>query len=58
MMQLLSLRAKTKRAQASRDKGELVAADLNLDEIQEVRNVWQFFRDHWPETYQDIVNPL
>jgi len=30
---------KTRRAQTSRDKGELVVADLNLDEIQEVRNV-------------------
>jgi len=33
-------------------------ADLNLDEIQEVRNVWQFFRDRCTEKYEDIVNPL
>ncbi|HLG15720.1 MAG TPA: nitrilase-related carbon-nitrogen hydrolase [Blastocatellia bacterium] len=38
-------------AQASRDKDELVVADLNLDEIREVRNTWQFFRDRRPETY-------
>jgi beta-ureidopropionase len=38
-------------AQASRDRDELVVADLNLDEIREVRNVWQFFRDRRPETY-------
>jgi N-carbamoylputrescine amidase len=42
-------------AQASRDKDELVVADLNLDEIKEVRNVWQFFRDRRPETYKDLV---
>jgi len=46
------------RSAASRDKDEFVVADLNLDEIQEVRNVWQFYRDRRPETYQDIVNPL
>jgi N-carbamoylputrescine amidase len=38
-------------AQASRDSDELVVADLNLDEIREVRNTWQFFRDRRPETY-------
>ena len=42
-------------AQASRDKDELVIADLNLDEIKEVRNVWQFFRDRRHETYEALV---
>jgi beta-ureidopropionase len=42
-------------AQASRDSDELVAADLDLDEIREVRNVWQFFRDRRPETYDALV---
>jgi len=42
-------------AQASRDKDELVVADLDLDEIQEVRNVWQFYRDRRPETYEELV---
>jgi N-carbamoylputrescine amidase len=42
-------------AQASRDSDELVIADLNLDEIREVRNVWQFFRDRRPETYDDLT---
>ncbi len=42
-------------AQASRDKDELVIADLNLDEIREVRNTWQFFRDRRPESYSDLV---
>ena len=44
-------------AVGSRDKDELVVADLDLDKIQEVRDVWQFYRDRRPETYQDITNP-
>jgi N-carbamoylputrescine amidase len=42
-------------AQASRDKEELLVSDLNLDEIREVRNTWQFYRDRRPETYEDLV---
>ena len=42
-------------AQASRDSDELVVADLDLDQIREVRNVWQFFRDRRPETYGALV---
>ncbi|MBI4546502.1 MAG: acyltransferase [Ignavibacteriae bacterium] len=45
-------------AQAGRDKDELVVADLNLDEIQEVRNVWQFFRDRRPEMYKEMTELL
>jgi N-carbamoylputrescine amidase len=37
--------------QASRNKDEVVVADLDLDMISEVRKVWQFFRDRRPETY-------
>ena len=42
-------------AEGSRDKDELIVADLNLNEIQEVRPVWQFFRDRRPESYGDLV---
>jgi beta-ureidopropionase len=42
-------------AQASRDKTELITAELNLDQIREVRNVWQFFRDRRPETYAGLT---
>ena len=42
-------------ATASRDKDELVVAELDLDKIREVRNVWQFYRDRRPETYQATV---
>jgi N-carbamoylputrescine amidase len=44
-------------AKASRDKEELVVADMDLDLIQEVRNTWQFYRDRRPETYKEIVAP-
>ena len=45
-------------AQASRDKDELVVADLDLGMIAEVRNVWQFFRDRRPETYAPMATLL
>jgi len=45
-------------ATGSEDKDELVTADLNLDLIEEVRRVWQFYRDRRPETYADIVRQL
>jgi beta-ureidopropionase len=28
---------------------------LDLDEIQQVRATWQFFRDRRPETYGELV---
>jgi len=42
-------------AEASRDKDELVVADLDMDLIKEVRDTWQFYRDRRPETYGDLV---
>lgn len=41
-------------AQASRDKDELLIADLDFDEIKEVRDLWQFYRDRRPETYKEL----
>lgn len=41
--------------QGSRDKEELIVADLDLDQIKEVRHTWQFFRDRRPETYDELV---
>jgi beta-ureidopropionase len=43
--------------QASEDKDELVVADMDLDMVREVRDLWQFFRDRRPETYGDLTNP-
>ena len=42
---------------ASRDKSELVTADLDFDTIEEVRRVWQFYRDRRPDAYGSLVNP-
>jgi len=40
---------------ASEDKDELLIAEFDLDMIEEVRSVWQFFRDRRPETYGKLV---
>jgi N-carbamoylputrescine amidase len=40
--------------EGSRDKDEVIIADLDLDLIEEVRNTWQFFRDRRPESYTQI----
>jgi beta-ureidopropionase len=42
-------------AQASRDKDEVLTADLDLDLIAEVRKTWQFFRDRRPDMYEALV---
>jgi len=42
-------------AQASEDQDELLVADFDLDLIDEVRSVWQFYRDRRPETYKKTV---
>jgi N-carbamoylputrescine amidase len=44
--------------QGSRDRDELVVADLDLDLIQKVRAHWQFYRDRRPETYSDIAKDV
>ncbi len=42
-------------AQASRDKDELLISEIDLDEVKEIRNLWQFYRDRRPETYKELV---
>jgi N-carbamoylputrescine amidase len=42
-------------AEGSRDRDEIVTADLDLDMIAEVRRTWQFYRDRRPEMYGDLV---
>ncbi len=42
-------------ATGSRDQDELITAELDFDKIREVRNVWQFFRDRRPDSYNDLV---
>jgi beta-ureidopropionase len=43
-------------AEASEDNDELVVADLDLSMIDEVRNLWQFYRDRRPEAYDELVD--
>jgi beta-ureidopropionase len=44
-------------ATASEDKDELVTATVDLEMIEEVRRVWQFFRDRRPDAYGDLTAP-
>ena len=42
-------------AQASPNENQLLTAELDLSMIDEVRNLWQFYRDRRPETYGDLL---
>ena len=44
-------------AQGSRNADEVVIADLDLDMIEDVRRVWQFYRDRRPDSYTRITAP-
>ncbi|MEW5982239.1 MAG: nitrilase-related carbon-nitrogen hydrolase [Acidobacteriota bacterium] len=44
-------------AEAPRDRDALVVADLDLSMIDEVRSVWQFYRDRRPDAYERLVEP-
>lgn len=44
-------------AQASRDQDELLVHDIDLDEINDIRNLWQFYRDRRPDMYGDLCRP-
>ncbi|MEQ8357054.1 MAG: nitrilase-related carbon-nitrogen hydrolase [Kiloniellaceae bacterium] len=41
--------------EASEDQDELVTADMDMEKVREVRNLWQFFRDRRPETYGPLT---
>ena len=41
--------------EASEDKDELVVADMDMEKVREVRDLWQFFRDRRPEMYGSLV---
>ena len=45
-------------AEASEDKSELITADMDFEVIEEVRRVWQFYRDRRPETYKNMIELL
>jgi N-carbamoylputrescine amidase len=44
-------------AEGPRDRDAVVTADLDLDMIEEVRSVWQFFRDRRPDAYGALTAP-
>jgi N-carbamoylputrescine amidase len=41
--------------EASEDKDELVTAEMDMEKVREVRNLWQFFRDRRPEAYGSLT---
>lgn len=43
--------------QASRDQEEVLVADIDLDQITEVRDLWQFYRDRRPDMYGPLCEP-
>jgi N-carbamoylputrescine amidase len=45
-------------ARASESEDEVLVADLNLDMVREVRDMWQFMRDRRPETYGELTELL
>ena len=45
-------------AVGSEDQDELVVSEMDLGMIEEVRRVWQFYRDRRPETYGAMVEQL
>ena len=44
-------------AEAKRDRDEPVTAELDLDQIREVRNVGQFDRDRRADSYAELTRP-
>jgi beta-ureidopropionase len=45
-------------AMGSEDKDELIVAEMDLDMIEEVRRVWQFYRDRRPDSYAPLAEQL
>ncbi|WP_134683855.1 nitrilase-related carbon-nitrogen hydrolase [Brevibacillus migulae] len=45
-------------AVGSRDQDEVIVAEMDKNLIHEVRDLWQFYRDRRPETYEDMARLL
>ncbi|RME02468.1 MAG: acyltransferase [Planctomycetota bacterium] len=43
--------------EGKRSEDDIVLAELDLEMIREVRNVWQFYRDRRPESYTILTQP-
>ena len=42
---------------ASDKEDEVVVRDLDLGKLTEVRDLWQFYRDRRPDSYEGLVKP-
>lgn len=42
---------------ASDTEEEVIVRDLNMDTLTEVRDLWQFYRDRRPDSYESLVLP-
>jgi N-carbamoylputrescine amidase len=40
----------------SRDQDEVIIGNMDRKLIREVRDIWQFYRDRRPETYEQLTN--
>jgi len=45
-------------AEASTDQEELLIVDIDLEQIDEARERWPFFRDRRPDTYSDLARDI
>jgi beta-ureidopropionase len=45
-------------ATGSEDQSELIVADMDMGLIEEVRRVWQFYRDRRPDSYELLVKDV
>ena len=44
-------------SKAPHGEDAVIVADLDLDMLREVRNVWQFYRDRRPDSYSALIQP-
>ena len=44
-------------AKAPREGDFMLVADVDLQQVRDARNLWQFYRDRRPETYQPLIQP-
>jgi N-carbamoylputrescine amidase len=42
---------------ASDTDDEVIVRDLDMDQLAEVRDLWQFYRDRRPDQYGPLVTP-
>lgn len=45
-------------AEAESEKDEVLIAELDLEMIKEVRNIWNFYANRRPETYKEVIKTL